>query len=100
MPRRCVRRESVRSPVAPGGQGPVDTVDGKPVRPQILAPALVGVPVPRGTHVVEIRYQGFPHLGLLFGFSALALAAVGAGPGLWARRRAAGSTRYRSPRDT
>jgi hypothetical protein len=34
-------------------------VDGQPVATQMLAPALVSVPVPAGVHEVVFRYQGF-----------------------------------------
>jgi hypothetical protein len=34
-------------------------VDGKQVQTQMLAPALVSVPVPAGFHTVTFRYQGF-----------------------------------------
>lgn len=41
------------------------TVDGLPVSTVMIAPALVGVVVPAGTHVVAFRYVGYQHYPLL-----------------------------------
>ena len=37
------------------------TVDGVTVTPQFIAPSLVGVAVPSGTHQVEFRYAPYPY---------------------------------------
>ena len=50
------------------------TVDGQTVNTQFIAPALVGVAVPAGTHTVEFRYAPYPYywfwiaLGLIAAF--------------------------------
>jgi hypothetical protein len=59
----------------PGWQA---TVDGHPVATQMLAPALVSVPVPAGVHTVSFTYQGFQWYLELFIFSLAGL--------WWARR--------------
>jgi hypothetical protein len=63
------------------------TVDGVAVEPAMLAPAVVGVPVPAGEHAVSLRYRPYPWtpvlvLGGLAAFAALALA-----PWMLERRR-------------
>jgi hypothetical protein len=55
-------------------------VDGVPVPIQMVAPALVGVPVPPGSHHVSVIYHAYPWYGPLF---ALGIAAVLL---LWASR--------------
>lgn len=62
------------------------TVDGKNVAPQMVAPALVGVRVPPGTHRVVFTYRGYGSYPLLFAVAVVTLVAVGAGPALWRRR--------------
>jgi len=61
----------------------VATVDGAEVPTQMLAPALVGIPVPTGEHEVRLEYHPFPDYLVLF---AIGVAAV---LGLWflGRRR-------------
>jgi len=61
-------------------------VDGEPVQPQMLSPALVGVAVPEGEHEVALGYQAYPWTGPLLFLGALAIL------GLWfgERRRANG----------
>jgi hypothetical protein len=54
----------------PGWQA---TVDGHSVKTQILAPALVSVPVPAGVHTVSFHYQGFQHYLSLGALSLLGL---------------------------
>ena len=49
------------------------TVDGEPIEPQMLSPALVGVPVPEGEHEVALTYQAFPWTGPLFLLGALTI---------------------------
>ena len=61
------------------------TVDGEAVRPQMLAPALVGVPVPEGEHEVVLTYHAFPYTGPLLligaGSSACGSSSAAAGEG-------------------
>jgi hypothetical protein len=49
------------------------TVDGKSVKPVMMAPSLVGVDVPAGTHRVEMRYEPYEKYPLLLGVGALTL---------------------------
>jgi hypothetical protein len=49
------------------------TVDGEPVEPQMLSPALVGVPVPAGEHEVALTYQAYQWTGPLFLLGALTI---------------------------
>jgi hypothetical protein len=63
------------------------TVDGVPQRAQMISPALVGVSVGPGTHVVTFRYVGFGYYGELV---AIALAALAAAALLDRRSRRAG----------
>jgi hypothetical protein len=64
------------------------TVDGRPVPTEMLAPALVGVPVPPGDHRVVFAYRPFAWYPALFAIGGLSLLALG-----WAdaalRRKAA-----------
>jgi Bacterial membrane protein YfhO len=66
------------------------TVDGKPVKTEMIAPAYVGVRVSRGLHVVKFRYQAFKYYPELFGLAALALLILAFGS-----RRLPGSRRDR-----
>ncbi|HEY6784177.1 MAG TPA: 6-pyruvoyl-tetrahydropterin synthase-related protein, partial [Gemmatimonadales bacterium] len=53
------------------------TVDGRAVKPVMMAPSLVGVDVPRGRHVVRLRYApygAYPWLLAIGILTALALA--------------------------
>jgi len=52
------------------------TVDGHPARTVMLAPALVGVTVEPGRHVVVFQYFGYRHYGLLFGLALLGVLAA------------------------
>jgi Bacterial membrane protein YfhO len=63
------------------------TVDGHPVPTQMVAPALVGVPVGPGAHRIEFRYNGFGSYDELWVLGALALLAVVMAPLLWRRAR-------------
>lgn len=67
------------------------TVDGEPVTPEMVAPALVGVEVAPGVHTVTFRYIGYRHYPLLLTISAAALAGVGVDS--LRRRRAAHAER-------
>jgi hypothetical protein len=51
------------------------TVNGRPQRTMMVAPALVAAPVGAGTSRVVFRYRGFGDYALLFGVSGLTLAA-------------------------
>ena len=58
------------------------SVDGRPAATEMVAPALVGVTVPSGTHQVVFRYHGFaayPELLALALLSVLAVAMVTGG---------------------
>lgn len=66
------------------------TVDGHPAPTEMLAPALVGVEVPAGEHVVAFQYVGFGWYGELFALAVVSLVVLvllttPAGP--WARER-------------
>ncbi len=52
------------------------TVDGRPVRTEMVSPALVGVQVPPGRHRVELTYVGYGWYPELFALSLLALAGL------------------------
>ena len=63
------------------------TVDGRTVKPQMLAPSFVGVPVPAGTHLVVFKYRprsSYPELFALGAFVLLGFILV---PVLWRRRK-------------
>jgi hypothetical protein len=51
-------------------------VDGEPVATQMLAPALVGVPVGAGEHAVVLRYESYPWYLPLFLAGIIAVAAL------------------------
>ena len=50
-------------------------VDGHNRPTQMVAPALVAVSIPAGTHTIEFRYRGFRSYPLLFALCGLTLAA-------------------------
>jgi hypothetical protein len=52
------------------------SVDGRPAATEMVAPALVAVTVPSGTHQVVFRYQGFAAYPELFALALLSLLAV------------------------
>ncbi|MDP9331671.1 MAG: hypothetical protein M3P11_13690 [Actinomycetota bacterium] len=58
-------------------------VDGTPVPVQMVAPALVGVPVSAGTHHVSVVYHAYPWYGPLFALGIAAVLLLWA----WGRRR-------------
>ena len=55
----------------------VATVDGSQVQTQMLAPAVVGIPVPAGEHQIRLEYRPYPGYLLLFMVGVLAIV------GLW-----------------
>jgi len=65
------------------------TVDGKPVRTQMLAPSFVGVPVPAGRHSVVFVYKSRSTYPELFAFGLATLLGLALGPRgwRWYRRR-------------
>jgi uncharacterized membrane protein YfhO len=65
------------------------TVDGRATPDQMVAPALVAVTVPPGTHQVVFRYQGFGGYPELLGLAVADLLVVTA---LTRRRRTGFST--------
>jgi hypothetical protein len=71
------------------------TVDGKPAAPEMIAPALVGVTVPPGTHYISFRYTGFGGYPEL-----LALAAAAVLVTAWLTRRRPASHVRSQPMDT
>lgn len=52
------------------------TVDGRAVKPTMMAPSLVGVEVPSGIHNVTFRYKPYAGYPLLLAIGALALLAL------------------------
>ena len=63
------------------------TVDGRLASTIMLAPALLGVEVAPGRHVVVFTYHGFAGYGLLDALGVLTLLGVGVGPWWWRRRQ-------------
>jgi hypothetical protein len=60
-------------------------VDGVAVTPEVIAPALVGVPIGPGVHRIVFQYRGFSEYPLLFGIGGATLAAVALGASRWRR---------------
>jgi hypothetical protein len=56
----------------------VATVDGVEVPTQMLAPAMVGIPVPAGEHRVRLEYHPYPGYLLLIAVGAAAILGLGA----------------------
>jgi hypothetical protein len=52
------------------------TIDGRPAGAEMLAPALVGVTVPPGTHYISFRYAGFGGYPELLALAAAVLTAT------------------------
>jgi Bacterial membrane protein YfhO len=63
------------------------TVDGHTVPTQMVAPALVGVPVGPGAHRVVFQYNGFGSYNALWVLGALVLLIAVIAPPLWRRSR-------------
>jgi hypothetical protein len=53
------------------------SVDGRPQRTEMVAPALVATTVPTGTHRITFSYRGWQDYPLLFAVGAAALVALG-----------------------
>ncbi|HWF26339.1 MAG TPA: hypothetical protein VG275_12865 [Solirubrobacteraceae bacterium] len=71
-------------------------VDGHRRSTEMIAPALVSITVPTGTHRVVFRYRGFQGYPLLFALCALTLVVLGAGDSFrrrLSRRRASAAGR-------
>lgn len=66
------------------------TVDGRPARTEMIAPALVGVEVGPGVHHVVFRYHGYGSYPLLFCIAVLTLVAIAVTPSLRKRARGRG----------
>ena len=69
------------------------TVDGRPSAVQMVAPAMPGVRVPAGVHVVRFTYVGYPDYWVLFLVTGASLLAGGLVALRW-RRREAEATRH------
>ena len=67
------------------------TVNGHPEPTVIVAPALVGVDVGPGVHVVRFTYGGYGRYTLLFLLALLVFVALAVGPSLWRRLRRVGT---------
>jgi hypothetical protein len=61
------------------------SVDGQPAVTEMIAPALVGVTVSPGTHVVVFRFNGYGSYPLLFLIELFVLVCLGIGPRRWRR---------------
>jgi hypothetical protein len=72
------------------------TVDGRPAKPTMMAPSLVGVEVPAGGHVVRFRYKPYAGYPVLFAIGALTLLALLLVPHRAAIRRRLTSFRARA----
>jgi len=73
-------------------------VDGRPAAPEMIAPAIVGVKVRPGTHLVVFQWRGYGSYPFLFLVAVLTLVAAALGPLLWrrsSRRRGHGADRAR-----
>ncbi len=69
------------------------TIDGSAAKPVMLAPSLVGVEVPAGTHEIAFQYKKYPHYPLLVAIGVGTLL----GLAIWPRRDAL-AARVRGPR--
>jgi hypothetical protein len=63
------------------------TVDGRAAHTEMVAPALVGVTVSKGSHRIVFRYAGFGSYDALWLVSLGVIVVLAAGPTLWDRRR-------------
>ncbi len=90
-----MRRSGVAVLSASYDPGWTATVNDRPVKTRMIAPALVGVDVPAGTDHIVFRYRGYDRYPELLTLAGLALIAIAIGP-IWLRRRPRG--RPASPR--
>lgn len=67
------------------------TVDGVDVQPQMVAPALVGVPVPSGRHIVVFQYAPVSGYPILIGLGLLGVLGLAVLPWFQGRRRRVGT---------
>jgi hypothetical protein len=74
--RVVLRRPAVVELAASFDPGWRATVDGRPAPTVMLAPAVVGVAVGSGAHVVHFGYHGFGSYPLLFAVGAASVVAV------------------------
>jgi uncharacterized membrane protein YfhO len=81
-----MRRPGVAVLSASYDPGWTATVNGRPVRTRMIAPALVGVSVPAGTDHIVFQYRGYRGYPELIGLAGLTLVALAVGP-RWLRRR-------------
>jgi hypothetical protein len=63
------------------------TVDGKPVKPAMVAPSFVAVPVTAGDHFVVFKYKPTSRYPLYFAIGLVTLLALIFGPIVWRRSR-------------
>jgi uncharacterized membrane protein YfhO len=68
------------------------TVDGTTRKPVMIAPSLVGVEVPAGTHTIAFRYKPYPNYPILVTIGLLSVVALT----IWPRRRSLTSRVRRS----
>jgi hypothetical protein len=61
------------------------TVNGKPAQTEMVAPALVGVTLNKGTYTVRFLYQADPYYPEFFGMLAVGILGLGFGPGVYER---------------
>ncbi len=64
------------------------SVDGRAASTVMLAPALLGVTVSPGRHVVVFAYHGYSHYDVLYPLAAVTLIGVALAPRWWRRRLA------------
>jgi Bacterial membrane protein YfhO len=81
-----MRRPGVAVLSASFDPGWTATVDGRRQKTEMVAPALVAVPVAAGTTTIIFRYRGFADYPLLFALAALTLIVL-LGVGVRSRRR-------------
>jgi hypothetical protein len=73
-----LRRRAVVVLAASYDPGWTATIDGRPAATEMIAPALVGVTVPPGTHHITFRYTGYTRYPELLALAAAALLATAA----------------------
>ncbi|MCL5047442.1 MAG: YfhO family protein, partial [Firmicutes bacterium] len=63
------------------------TVNSKPAQTEMVAPALVGVTLNKGTYTVRFLYQADPYYPEFFAMLAVGILGLGFGPGVYERYR-------------